>query len=170
VWFKQQPIPVNSGWIQAEFSVPNAYAKGEPIYWHVSNHGPNSWALVDISLGPLEIPEGTGTGTGGDDGACLAPEDETQFYNQDFFQQVSEECAGPPCKDPGAPDYLDCVTQCLKKYWSEPCAICVAQHVKCIGDKCAKLCMGGGEDACLTCLVQECNPPFEKCAGVEAPT
>jgi len=45
-------IPAPGGLIQSELRVDRSIASGSPIYFHLHNHGQNSWALVEVSAGP----------------------------------------------------------------------------------------------------------------------
>ena len=46
------PIPSEGGLITAEVVVEQDIAAGSPVYFHLHNHGENSWALVEVSAGP----------------------------------------------------------------------------------------------------------------------
>ena len=35
-----------------DFKAQAAIAEGTPIYFHISNHGANSWHLLDIQINP----------------------------------------------------------------------------------------------------------------------
>ena len=38
-----------SGLIHPTFKTSRAWKKGEPIWWHVRNHGDNTWAFIELS-------------------------------------------------------------------------------------------------------------------------
>lgn len=46
------PIPSPGGLTVREMRVERAIAAGAPAYFHLHNHGANSWALVEVSAGP----------------------------------------------------------------------------------------------------------------------
>lgn len=46
------PIPAPGGLIKVALPVDRAVPAGAPIYFHLHNHGENSWALVEVSTGP----------------------------------------------------------------------------------------------------------------------
>jgi hypothetical protein len=46
------PIPSPGGLVVRQLRVERAIAKGAPLYFHLHNHGANSWALVEVSAGP----------------------------------------------------------------------------------------------------------------------
>ena len=52
LWTVTKPFPSESGLIFAEFKTDRAYNKGDPIYYHISNHGDNSWGLIEFSYLP----------------------------------------------------------------------------------------------------------------------
>ena len=45
-------IPASGGLIKSELRIDRPIAAGSPIYFHLHNHGQNSWALVEVSAGP----------------------------------------------------------------------------------------------------------------------
>jgi hypothetical protein len=45
-------IPAPGGLIKSELRIDRPIAAGAPIYFHLHNHGQNSWALVEVSAGP----------------------------------------------------------------------------------------------------------------------
>ena len=49
VWSEQVAIPSESGLILIKWRAALGYAAGEPIRFHVQNHGSNSWHLIDLS-------------------------------------------------------------------------------------------------------------------------
>jgi hypothetical protein len=49
---EQIPIPSAGGLIVRELRAPHAIALGAPVYFHLHNHGANSWSLVEVSAGP----------------------------------------------------------------------------------------------------------------------
>jgi hypothetical protein len=46
------PIPMPGALIVRELRVERDIPAGAPIYFHLHNHGANSWALVEVSAGP----------------------------------------------------------------------------------------------------------------------
>lgn len=46
------PIPASGSLIAREVRAERAIAAGTPIYFHLHNHGQNSWALVELSVLP----------------------------------------------------------------------------------------------------------------------
>ena len=49
-----EPIPHPARLIELEFKVQMPIAENTPIYFHISNHGTNSWHLLDIQINPEE--------------------------------------------------------------------------------------------------------------------
>ena len=47
-----EPIPQPGRLIELDFMVQTAIAEDTPIYFHISNHGTNSWHLLDIQINP----------------------------------------------------------------------------------------------------------------------
>jgi hypothetical protein len=48
---EQIPIPSPGGLLVRELKAPRAIAAGADVYFHLHNHGANSWSLVDVSAG-----------------------------------------------------------------------------------------------------------------------
>jgi len=46
------PIPAEGGLLTASLQVEQAIPEGAPVYFHLHNHGDNTWALVEVSAGP----------------------------------------------------------------------------------------------------------------------
>lgn len=46
------PIPAPGGLVASETRVERAIFAGAPVYFHLHNHGTNSWSLVELSAGP----------------------------------------------------------------------------------------------------------------------
>jgi hypothetical protein len=46
------PIPQAGGLVKSQVQVTRSIAAGAPAYFHLHNHGANSWALVEVSAGP----------------------------------------------------------------------------------------------------------------------
>ena len=46
------PIPSEGGLIARSDVALQAFAAGTPIFFHLHNHGDNSWSLVELSAGP----------------------------------------------------------------------------------------------------------------------
>jgi hypothetical protein len=45
-------IPAPGGLIKASLVADHALPAGTPVYFHLHNHGANSWALIEITTGP----------------------------------------------------------------------------------------------------------------------
>jgi len=52
LWTTTKPFPSDSGLIFDEFTTVSEYSKGDSIYYHISNHGDNSWGLIEFSYNP----------------------------------------------------------------------------------------------------------------------
>lgn len=48
------PIPQPGGLIVRQVVAERAIPAGTPVYFHLHNHGENSWALVEVSTGPAK--------------------------------------------------------------------------------------------------------------------
>jgi hypothetical protein len=46
------PIPQSGGLIARQLKLEHALPAGAPVYFHLHNHGANSWSLVEVSAGP----------------------------------------------------------------------------------------------------------------------
>jgi len=46
------PIPSEGGLLAIDQPADHAYPEGTPVYFHLHNHGDNSWSLVELSAGP----------------------------------------------------------------------------------------------------------------------
>ena len=49
-----EPIPQPARLMELEFRAETSIEKNTPIYFHISNHGTNSWHLLDIQVNPEE--------------------------------------------------------------------------------------------------------------------
>ncbi len=49
VWEKKIPAPAVEAEIQETWIAARDYEAGEPVYWHLSNHGDNVWSLTDLT-------------------------------------------------------------------------------------------------------------------------
>ena len=49
-----EPIPQPARLIELEFKVQTYIAQDTPMYFHISNHGTNSWHLLNIQVNPQE--------------------------------------------------------------------------------------------------------------------
>ncbi|MFT5431684.1 MAG: hypothetical protein ACI9OJ_002381 [Myxococcota bacterium] len=49
VWEETIGIPSDSNLLFTGFTAEKSYPKGTPVYFHVSNHGDNSWNLIEFS-------------------------------------------------------------------------------------------------------------------------
>lgn len=38
------------GLLFGEFPAPAAFPKGTPVYWHLSNHGDNTWGMIELTI------------------------------------------------------------------------------------------------------------------------
>ncbi|HKO92784.1 MAG TPA: hypothetical protein VJU61_16630 [Polyangiaceae bacterium] len=50
LWSHEVPIPGLADLVQVEFEVPERLATGSALYFHVRNHGYNSWQLGPLTL------------------------------------------------------------------------------------------------------------------------
>ena len=50
LWEVREPIPSGSGGYDETIPAPFDAAAGEPIYFHVHNHGANEWSLIEIFI------------------------------------------------------------------------------------------------------------------------
>jgi hypothetical protein len=50
LWSHEVPIPSLADLVQVEFEVPKPLAVGSALYFHLRNHGYNSWQLGPLSL------------------------------------------------------------------------------------------------------------------------
>ena len=48
-WTKRLPIPAEGGLIVKEVRATSAIPAGSTVFFHLHNHGMNSWALVELS-------------------------------------------------------------------------------------------------------------------------
>ena len=48
------PIPAAGGLINIEQAASESIPEGAPVYFHLHNHGDNSWSLVELSTGPVD--------------------------------------------------------------------------------------------------------------------
>ncbi len=48
------PIPAAGGLINIEEAAPESIPEGAPVYFHLHNHGDNSWSFVELSTGPSD--------------------------------------------------------------------------------------------------------------------
>jgi hypothetical protein len=48
VWSKTIGVPTEQALHQESWVASRDYEIGEPIYWHISNHGDNNWALIEL--------------------------------------------------------------------------------------------------------------------------
>ena len=49
VWQTTLPVPADSGLVYEEVIVGEAWPSGTPIWFHLSNHGVNTWSLVELA-------------------------------------------------------------------------------------------------------------------------
>lgn len=49
LWSSTKDVPTDSGLIYATFRTEKALNAGATLYYHISNHGDNSWSLVELS-------------------------------------------------------------------------------------------------------------------------
>jgi hypothetical protein len=49
VWETTLPVPAESGLIYEEVTVEASWPTGTPIWFHLSNHGANTWSLVELA-------------------------------------------------------------------------------------------------------------------------
>ena len=50
VWAQSVPLPTTSGLAYGTVSAPTDVAVGTPVRWSLSNHGSNSWNLLEFSV------------------------------------------------------------------------------------------------------------------------
>lgn len=50
VWEETVQIPAEKEILEASWSAAAAVEAGTPAFFHVHNHGPNSWALLELSV------------------------------------------------------------------------------------------------------------------------
>lgn len=51
-WETHVPIPSPDAMIDATFSSPTDVSRGDPIEFHLHNHGENNWSLIELSVVP----------------------------------------------------------------------------------------------------------------------
>jgi hypothetical protein len=51
IWEERFPIPSDSGLTDVTLHAPEALPAGTPIYFHLHNHGANSYSLIELSAG-----------------------------------------------------------------------------------------------------------------------
>ncbi|MDP6943055.1 MAG: hypothetical protein QF464_02805 [Myxococcota bacterium] len=58
LWETEAPLPLTSGGLLPFELVPitRPLTAGEPVYWHLRNHGLNSWHLIEVSAHPATAP------------------------------------------------------------------------------------------------------------------
>jgi hypothetical protein len=49
VWQTTLPVPAESGLIYEEITLNASWPAGSPIWFHLSNHGVNTWSLVELA-------------------------------------------------------------------------------------------------------------------------
>ena len=49
LWETTLPVPADSGLVYEEVTVPDSWPQGSPIWFHLSNHGVNTWSLVELA-------------------------------------------------------------------------------------------------------------------------
>ncbi len=47
-WELEKEVPAESSLITDEWVASRAYKTGEEVYFHLSNHGDNTWSLVEL--------------------------------------------------------------------------------------------------------------------------
>jgi hypothetical protein len=50
LWSHEVPIPSLANLVQLEFALPESLSEGSALYFHVRNHGYNSWQLGPLTL------------------------------------------------------------------------------------------------------------------------
>jgi hypothetical protein len=48
------PIPAAGGLLNVEQVAPESIPEGAAVYFHLHNHGDNSWSFVELSTGPSD--------------------------------------------------------------------------------------------------------------------
>jgi hypothetical protein len=59
VWSARGPLPKDSGILFDVFEAPRALKAGEPVYWHVANHGSNAWEMIRFATATTGAPTST---------------------------------------------------------------------------------------------------------------
>jgi hypothetical protein len=49
VWENTLPVPAQSGLLYEEITLDSSWPTGSPIWFHLSNHGVNTWSLVELA-------------------------------------------------------------------------------------------------------------------------
>ena len=168
VFWISLPVPIiKQSFVAAQFQAFDDYAQGTPIFWHVSNHGANAWAVVDISLAKIELPPLPDPPA--KDGKCLDPADSAKLYDQNFFSDLINQCSM------GCQGKNSCLQSCFGDHFSPGCSQCMIGFGNCLNSQC-NICVQGNPGSegpapeCLECVSAICTPQFAQCAGVEAPS
>jgi hypothetical protein len=48
-WEIQVPVPALENEVEETWSTSQAYVAGDPVLFHISNHGANNWALMSLT-------------------------------------------------------------------------------------------------------------------------
>ena len=48
VWETTLEVPAEFQVVEASWGAARTYAAGEPVYFHISNHGENTWSFVSL--------------------------------------------------------------------------------------------------------------------------
>lgn len=49
LWEERVPVPTGSGLLHAQVVAERDWPAGTPVTWHLSNHGSNSWSMVELA-------------------------------------------------------------------------------------------------------------------------
>lgn len=49
VWEITLPVPAQSGLLYEEITLDSSWPTGSPVWFHLSNHGVNTWSLVELA-------------------------------------------------------------------------------------------------------------------------
>jgi hypothetical protein len=56
-WTTRIDIPAEAGMVEATWPITEAFSPGADAWFHLQNHGANSWHLFEVVAGPLEPPD-----------------------------------------------------------------------------------------------------------------
>jgi hypothetical protein len=55
LWSEDVNVPIESQLFYLEWESPIDIEAGAPLYWHVSNHGINTWGLIEVLVSPSDL-------------------------------------------------------------------------------------------------------------------
>jgi hypothetical protein len=136
-------------------------------------HGPCATVCFTDSGDGGPLPGDAGDGSmpmsdaeaGADAGsACLNPADQAAGSDAAKVTDAARLC-GTMCY---MVSDMTCAAKCMTMSvgFSEACAKCWGDSIKCVSDNCLEPCLGGPQDPrCISCRDQYCNPAFHACSG-----